>query len=436
MDCIDYGDGYAQHLQSLGATRDEYGAPIIASSAIGRSPGASTIATWFEVLTGLARMPASDPEYLSTAAELLLVPGGLDAGWVLSHQDGHWHVVRAAAGELDDELRPRLDVLRRAAREQATLYCGNSSRQQLADDVEAVICAPVLDAQQNVSGAFYGARVIGGVNARKSVRPLECLWVQLLAEQVAAAELRRAAEADCARHRVMLQQIFAPEIVSLLERDPGLLSSQTRTATILFMDLWRSTAIAEQLGVELTHEFLSHLMDCMTEHVMRHGGVMIDYFGDGLSAMWNAPTDQPDHALRACRAAAGMQAEIPTFNSEWEELAGVTIRIGIGIHTGTVSVGNSGSRWHMKYGPRGQVVSAASRIERATRQSGEAILISDATRTMLPANVTCEYIERAQLSGIQDPVDLYGVRQVDEMKLARSPLAEFRNVPLTTTRPN
>ena len=111
---------------------------------------------------------------------------------------------------------------------------------------------------------------------------------------------------------------------------------------------------------------------CLTAAVLDHDGLIIDYYGDGLAAMWNAPADQPEHPELACRAALAMIEALPAVGEKWAKVLPDELRIGVGVHTGVAQVGNAGSSRRAKYGPRGANVNLASRIEGATKAVGVA----------------------------------------------------------------
>jgi adenylate cyclase len=152
-------------------------------------------------------------------------------------------------------------------------------------------------------------------------------------------------------------------------------------------------------------------MDALTDVVLGEGGTIIDYYGDGLSAMWNAPCDQIDHAERACRAALAMQERIAALGGEWVAMLGAPLRLGVGVHTGRAQVGNAGSRRKLKYGPRGLTVNIASRIEQATKRLGVPVIISRATQKRLGDGFTSTRLCRAQLRGVPRRVALYTIRK-------------------------
>ena len=134
---------------------------------------------------------------------------------------------------------------------------------------------------------------------------------------------------------------------------------------------------------------------------------MVDYAGDGILAMWNAPTAQADHAGRACRAALDMLAELPGLNSRWQAVAAAALAFGIGINTGPAQVGNTGSSRKFKYGPLGNTVNLASRVQGATKHLGLPVLITGATAGEAGRFLRPRRLCQVRVVGIREPVELY-----------------------------
>jgi adenylate cyclase len=106
-----------------------------------------------------------------------------------------------------------------------------------------------------------------------------------------------------------------------------------------------------------------------------------------------------------------MLATLPTVTNEWMNVTQTELRMGIGVHTGCVQVGNAGSARKAKYGPRGPNVNLASRVEAATKELGVAFLATQSTVDKLTNDFVANRICRALMSGLQQPVDLYIVRK-------------------------
>ena len=124
-------------------------------------------------------------------------------------------------------------------------------------------------------------------------------------------------------------------------------------------------------------------------------------------AMWGAPIAQADHAELACRAAAKMMAALPAISERWQGQLGTNMRLGIGINSGLARVGNTGSRQKFKYGPLGDTVNVASRVQGATKYLGADCLITGTTLASLEAPPPNRRLARVQVVNIEQPIDLY-----------------------------
>jgi adenylate cyclase len=270
------------------------------------------------------------------------------------------------------------------------------------------VASPIFDEKDKVLGVVYGCRDMRTAEAgQRGIEPLEAQFVQVLAGAVSSGLARLARETDAARARVQFEQFFSPELARALERDSGILGAKERELSLLFADLRGFSRISEQIGASETYLLLSDILDRFTNQIMDHGGVVIDYYGDGLAAMWNAPTETPQHADRAIEAALAMQNELPGINSQWAEKLGGVVRLGIGLHTGKAQVGNSGSRRRLKYGPRGHAVNLTSRVEAATKVLGVPCLLTGATRAALSKLPPVRRVCRARLTGMIEAVELF-----------------------------
>jgi adenylate cyclase len=187
--------------------------------------------------------------------------------------------------------------------------------------------------------------------------------------------------------------------------------TEQREVTLLFADLRGFTELAASLEVvPVVCELLGNVMDYLTDAVIDQHGQIVDYYGDGLVAMWNAPTSQPNHADLACRAALEMLKSLPEVTADWTALIANDLRLGIGVHTANVQVGNAGSRHHVKYGPRGPSVHVASRVEAATKELHVPFLGTRSTVKQLSQSFTANRVCRASLPGIRRPVDLFAIQ--------------------------
>jgi adenylate cyclase len=332
----------------------------------------------------------------------------LDSSCVLLRERESWRVVARWPEHWEGEVDFSHSILGEVAANRRTFF--ETFRlphdSQSLRQIEAVVASPILNEQQQLMGVLYGSRRYGSGEA-DAITPLEAQFVQLLAAAVAAGLMRQEREVEAARLRVQFEQFFSPGLAAELERDPGLLEARARDITMLFADLRGFSGLAERIGPRETFRLMADVLDRLTAVLVAEGGVIIDYYGDGVAVMWNAPLDQPAHAAMACRAAGGLLNELPALNQAWSATLGRELALGIGIHTGTALVGNSGSRKRLKYGPRGHTVNVASRLEQATKQVGLPVLLSEAAAVGLTNQVAVRRICRARLQGMSAPVVLY-----------------------------
>jgi adenylate cyclase len=218
---------------------------------------------------------------------------------------------------------------------------------------------------------------------------------------------RQAQEQQALTLRSQFDQFFSPRLSAELQRNPRLLEGQEREVTVLFSDLRGFSRLAEKLGPRDACRLVREAMDRFTSRVREFDGVVVDFAGDGMMAMWNAPTDQPEHAVLACRAALAMIGDLPQVSESYRGVMGGALGLGIGINTGQALVGNVGSQTRLKYGPFGHTVNLASRVEGATKHLGVPLLVTGSTRERLGSDFSLRRLCRARLAGIDGAVDLF-----------------------------
>jgi adenylate cyclase len=333
------------------------------------------------------------------AAKCAVEAVGLDGGIVLRRRDNAWEIAASHLPHPELGIRYEVHALDQLVRQPQTLFHGGSTN--TAENDPAIVLAPLRNAAGQLVGAIYGYRSVRAGNARRTIRYLEAHMIELLAGAVSEGIARIEREADADRRRVLLEQAAAAS----QQQTTREIGTEEREVTLLFVDLRNSTALSTSLEANETYELLSQVMEWLTAAVLEHDGLIIDYYGDGLAAMWNAPADQADHAELACRAALRMLRTLPDVASDWSQ----ELQLGIGIHTGLAHVGNTGSRRRTKYGPRGTNVNLTSRLEAATKQLEVPLVVTEETARRLSGRFVAHRICRAHLAGIKQPVDLYTV---------------------------
>lgn len=378
------------------------------SSENGISPSPETLVSWFDALGQMQRSTAGHGEFFKLAARCVFNPGGMDGCIILRRSEDAWSIVSQHLPYPEAGISYRRDLVEMAAERKSAIFHHTTSEAARSDhDLHSAAVCPVVDHRGEVVGMVYGFRSCLRSNSRNGIRPLEARFVALIADAVAAGLIRLEQEADGARKRVLLQQAFSSEVASKLEDNPDILVGTEREVSVLFADLRDFCRISESIGANLTYQLLTDVMDRFTQIIHEHQGVVIDFFGDGISAFWNAPVDQPDHPVLACQAALAIDDAMAHINASWSREIGCRLRAGIGVHTGSALVGNSGSRNRLKYGPQGTTVNIASRLEQATKQVGEPILISGETADRVDGILLSQRVCSSQLSGIRSATDLH-----------------------------
>lgn len=271
-------------------------------------------------------------------------------------------------------MRDRVAVLSQDARADAQF---SGSESIVSQGVRSTICAPLVT-ESGVHGALYADRL--DPFATFSADDLQLLSA-IAAQAAVAVETIRAHE-RLAREEVARANYsrFLPEYVvrELLEKPESFaLGGTNQNITVLFADIRGFTRMAERERPEKILQILNRFFSVMTDVVFAHGGTLDKYTGDGLMALFGAPTATPEDAANAARAAVEMQRRLRELNEELAANGFNTLGIGIGLHTGEAIVGYVGSERRSEYTAIGDTVNLASRLE-ANALPGQ-ILISGVT---------------------------------------------------------
>ncbi len=181
------------------------------------------------------------------------------------------------------------------------------------------------------------------------------------------------------RVRQSFHQYVGQEVAERIYSDDPVLAGQRRTVSIMFTDLRDFTTLSESMTAEQVAQQLNEYFPMMVATVLHHGGIINDFFGDAVMAVYGAPVNNPDHALGAVRTALRVQAGLDALNSGWQARGLPTLRMGIGIHTGPVFAGNVGAPRRMKYTVVGDAVNVAARLEGLNKDLQTTLLITGDT---------------------------------------------------------
>lgn len=359
----------------------------------------------------------SENDFFSRAAQAVVDVVGLQTGRVLLWENNKWKeaVLQTAEGfSAPPEGRLSQQVLHHVRKDKAPFIQAPGQEiiaTESLREIDAVVAAPILNEQGEVIAVLYGDRSLrSGHGKPPQLSKLEAMLVELLAIGVASGLTRIRQQEAMEKERTQFEQFFTKDLARHLARDPNLLKPrQVDNITLLFCDIRGFSRISRHLGPELTFKWISEVMEALSECVHNEAGVLVDYIGDELMAMWGAPAPQPDHASRACRAGLAMLDRLPKLNANWEGKLGEPLRVGVGINSGPAEVGNTGSSYKYKYGPLGNTVNLASRVQGATKYLKCPLLVTKSTQQLLGEEHATRRICQVRVVNIDEPVDLYEV---------------------------
>jgi adenylate cyclase len=277
----------------------------------------------------------------------------------------------------------------------------------VSQGVRSTICAPLVG-ESRVHGAIYADRL----DPFAAFKPDDLELISAVAAQTAIAVENARAHERLAREEVARANYsrFLPEYVvkQMLENPESFkLGGVNQTITILFADIRGFTSISEHAPPEKIVGLLNRYFSAMTDIIFAHGGTLDKYLGDGLMALFGAPTTTPEDASNALNAAVAMQRRLLSINTELRQEGLSEVGVGIGLHTGEVTVGYIGSERRSEYTAIGDSVNTASRLESNAR--GGEILVSDATAKAARSRYKLHPREPITVKNREQPVILWEV---------------------------
>ncbi|MDF1741693.1 MAG: response regulator [Verrucomicrobiales bacterium] len=272
--------------------------------------------------------------------------------------------------------------------------------------------------------------VTGLQEEQDAVRCIEIGAEDFLSRPIRPALLMARLNASLEKKRLrekVFEQHFTPELARELARNPDPMKMQARQAevSVMFCDIRRFSAISERLGPSQTVDWLSGVMGEFSTIVINHGGVLVDYTGDELLAMWGAPNEQPNHAELACKASLEILASLPAINDKWRPIVDAETEVGIGVNTGEALVGNIGTHRKFKYGPLGTTVNLASRVQGATKFLRTSLLTTGRTASKLPKDLRGRRLCQVRVQNINAPVNLYELQIEASTEADRNLAAQY-----------
>jgi adenylate cyclase len=232
-------------------------------------------------------------------------------------------------------------------------------------------------------------------------------------------------------------QYVPPELVDKMAEDPRQYTMEPHNTdlTILFSDVRGFTSISEALSPEHLREYINEYLTDMSDIIRaRHRGTLDKYIGDAIMAFWNAPVEDSFHPRSGILAAMEMLRQCDTLNQKFAARGWPTLKIGIGVNSGKVRVGDMGSKIRKAYTAMGDAVNVASRLEGRTKHYGVGILVGEASRKLVQ-DVVFKEIDKIKVKGKDEALTIYepiGMEThvekqiLDELKLWHQTLRQYR----------
>lgn len=283
----------------------------------------------------------------------------------------------------------------------------------IAQAVRAVMCVPLRNKDFVAIGAIYVEGRPG--NPMFSERGVEFLagFAGQAAISIENAQLISKHAQEEQKRKLLSRYFSEPVIAEIVLRGDAEMGGVARMITVLFTDIRGFTSMLERLDPASAVEMLNDYFTELVEEVLAEGGTLDKFTGDGVMAFWGAPTEQPDQALRATRAALKMQARMEPLLERWERAKrpffqeARDLATGIGVHTGMAVVGSIGSPRRLEYTAIGDAVNLAARMQ-ALAAGGE-VLVTESTLQRIAGDVVSTPLPPVQIRGKTAMVPIFRV---------------------------
>jgi adenylate cyclase len=231
-------------------------------------------------------------------------------------------------------------------------------------------------------------------------------------------------------------QYVPPELVDQMAKDPERYSMEGKSEqlTVLFSDIVGFTSISESLAPKELSQFINDYLTAMSLVIRGNRGTLDKYIGDAIMAFWGAPVADPEHARQGVISAMAMQAELDKLRVQMLARGWPDIRIGVGVNTGQMRVGDMGSKLRKAYTVMGDAVNLGSRLEGLTRIYGVGVIVGPNTRQAV-TDIVFRELDRVKVKGKDEPVEIFepiGIvgqverKVLDEVELWHQALKAYR----------
>ena len=224
-------------------------------------------------------------------------------------------------------------------------------------------------------------------------------------------------EAQKKQVRGAFAHYLSPDMVEQLAENPDKLKlgGDQRDMTLLFCDVRGFTTISEQFDPVGLTKLINKLLTPLTNAILERNGTIDKYMGDCIMAFWNAPLDDPDHAMNGCRSALAMLAEMAPLNerlaaeAKEEGRKHVPLKVGLGLNSGPAVVGNMGSDQRFDYSVLGDTVNLAARLEGQSKSYGMNVVLGPSTYQAVERDLAVIDLDFIRVKGKLEGVYIYGL---------------------------
>ena len=372
---------------------------------------------WLELTVAAMQRPASSTSFYSGIAQAVARIIDVDRAEVILWDGNRWEfdanrrfVHPRIAGK--SWTPPSSSMLQQALASKKIVVFPSQSGvkpEEMAKSIQMLhtaIACPILDISEHgneILGVLYADRSLDAGRKLGRVMDAEQKLIAILATAIASsiAKLRRE------KLVTKYQQFFSHKVTEAISQNPQLLEGDDAEVTALFCDIRGFSKVTSTIGPKEAMKWMNNTLSELSKVVLDSDGVLVDYVGDEMFAMWGAPEIIPDHAFRAVLAAREMMGLRSVLSDKHRDMIPTGVDFGIGICTGPARVGNTGSKQKFKYGPMGTTVNLGSRIQGLTKQWNVSTLMSGSTAACVPTDIQRRRLCKARVVGIDDEVDLY-----------------------------
>jgi adenylate cyclase len=312
-----------------------------------------------------------------------------------------------------DGHAPSTGLLRRAVESREALLVHdalqdarfNEQKSIVEQKARSILCAPLWDEESCFGAVLLESRSRPGAFNRDD-RALLTAISNLVAIRIRQEALRENLLRE-ERVRSDLARYHSPDVVEALLRDPAMLDAARRDVTVLFADVKNSTGIAERIGEEAVYRLLHGFYEIAAEAVFGRRGHLNKFIGDAALAVFNAPVEIADHAVRAVDAAGDIVRRVTEHGARQPDHA---CGVRIGVNTGWVIAGNLGPRNRLEYTVIGDAVNVTERLSKVETASPLGIVVGEETRHRLEGRFPGSDHGELPVKGRARPVRVYEVR--------------------------